>query len=164
MRREATLVPRFSGGPYGPGDTLDGVLVPRAPMEGVRTLGGHVRYLDRSPSFAGAATHESAVPLHEGPVELGQEIPFALRIPAAAYPSWEEPSTAKMGTLSWALVIEAEIESGLDTTTTHAIPVDTHGRTWTGPRPWGSRRSSDMSTTGMWKSFRIAGLCAAART
>jgi hypothetical protein len=137
--REATLVPRFHGGPYGPGDTVEGVLVPREPMEGVRTLSGYLRYLDRSPSFAGAATHDSAVPLHEGPIDVSQEIPFALQIPADAYPNWEEPSTDKMGTLAWALVIEADIESGLDTTTTHAIPVDTQGRAWTGPTPLGEQ-------------------------
>jgi hypothetical protein len=140
MRREATLVPRFSGGPYGPGDTVEGVLVSRDPMERVRTLTGQLRYLDRSPSFSGAATHDTGAVLHEGPVDMGQEIPFALRIPADGYPNWEQPSTAKKGTLSWALVIEANIAAGLDTTTTHAVPVDTNGRTWTGPASLGEQR------------------------
>jgi hypothetical protein len=140
MRREATLVPRFSGGPYGPGDTVEGVLVPREPMERVRTLTGQLKYLDRSPNFAGAATHDSAVRIHEGPLEQGQEIPFALRIPADAYPNWKEPSTERFGTLSWSLVIEADIEAGLDTTTTHAIPVDTNGRVWTGPASLGEQK------------------------
>ena len=97
MRREATLVPRFSGGPYGPGDTVEGVLVSREPMERVRTLTGQLRYLDRSPSFSGAATHDSGAVLHEGPVGMGQEIPFTLRIPADGYPNWDQPSTAKKG-------------------------------------------------------------------
>jgi hypothetical protein len=55
VQREARLVPRFSGGPYGPGDTVEGVLVPREPMERVRTLNGYLRYTDRSPNFAGGA-------------------------------------------------------------------------------------------------------------
>lgn len=140
LRREATLVPRFSGGPYGPGDTVAGVLVPREPMGRVRTLNAYLRYVDRSPSFSGAATHDSAEPIHEGAVDMGQEVPFALRMPEDAYPSWDDPATAKMGTLSWSLVIEADIGAGLDTITTHDIPVDTDGRTWTGPAPLDEQR------------------------
>ena len=135
MSRDARLVARFAGGPYGPGDTVEGVLVAREPIERVRSLSGHLRYIDRSPSFAGATTHVSAAPLHEGPIGVGQEIPFALRLPDDAYPNWEEPSTAEIGTLSWALVIEADIAAALDTIATHAIPIATDGRPWTGPAP-----------------------------
>ena len=137
MAREARLVPRFAGGPYGPGDTVEGVLVAREALGRARRLNAYLRYVDRSPSFSGAATYGSAEPLHEGPVERDQEIPFALGIPDDAYPNWEERSTADYGTLEWSLVIEADIGAGLDTTTTHAIPVDSNGRTWTGPRSHG---------------------------
>lgn len=137
VARDARLVPRFAGGPYGPGDTVEGVLVAREAIGQARSLNGYLRYLDRSADFAGAATYDSAEPLHEGRVERDQEIAFALRIPDDAYPNWDDPSTARYGTLSWALVIEADIARGLDTTTTHAIPIDTKGRNWTGPPPTG---------------------------
>lgn len=140
MRREATLVPRYGGGPYGPGDTVEGVLEVREPIERLRSLNGYLRYVDRSPSFSGSVTYAAAEPLHEGPVEPGPEIPFAFTIPADAYPSWEEPSTADYGTLTWALVLEADIGAGLDTITTHDIPTDPHGRQWTGPAPLGEEK------------------------
>jgi hypothetical protein len=107
------LVPRFDGGPYGPWDRVEGVLVAREPMERLRTLNGYLRYVVRSPSISGAATYDSAEPLHEGPVDQDQEIPFALRTPDDGY---------------------------VGTTTTHAVPVDTNGRAWTGRHPWASRR------------------------
>jgi hypothetical protein len=140
VRREATLVPRFDGGPYGPGDPVEGVLIAREPLDRARTLTAELRFVDRSPSFAGATTYGPVVSIHEGPVAVGQEIPFALQIPDGAYPSWSEQSTAKIGALAWALVIQADIEAGLDTTTTHDIPVDTSGRSWTGPAPLGEQK------------------------
>jgi hypothetical protein len=73
-------------------------------------------------------------------VEQGQEIPFALRLPDDAYPNWEAPSTEEFGKLSWSLVIEADIAAGLDTTSTHAVPVDTNGRAWIGPAPLGEEK------------------------
>jgi hypothetical protein len=140
MQREATLVPRFSGGPYGPGDTVEGVLVSREPIGGVRTLTANLRYLDRSPQFAGAGIQGAALQLHEGPVAQGQEIPFSLRIPDDAYPNWDQPSTEKFGKLSWSLVIEADIAAGLDTTTTHPVPISANGHAWTGPAPVGEEK------------------------
>lgn len=133
-------MPRFSGGPYGPGDTVEGVLVTREPMESVRSLSGYLRYTDRSPDFAGAAIQGSPVRLHRGPVGQGQEIPFTLQMPDDAYPNWQDRSTERFGTLAWTLVIEADIAMGLDTTTTHAVPVDANGRVWTGPAPLGEER------------------------
>ena len=132
-------MPRYAGGPYGPGDTVEGVLVASEPIERLRTLNGYLRYVDRSPSFSGAESYASVEPLHEGPVDRDQEIPFALRLPDDAYPNWEDPSTADYGTLSWSLVLEADVQAGLDTITTHAIPVDTGGREWTGPPPTGEQ-------------------------
>jgi hypothetical protein len=140
VRREATLVPRFAGGPYGPGDTVEGVLVPREPMEKLRALSAELSYVDRSPSFSGAVPNGAAVTIHDGPLAMGQEVPFALQIPSDAYPNWDEPATEKMGELKWSIVIQADIEKGLDTTTTHSIPVDTQGRTWTGPAPSGEQK------------------------
>ena len=140
MRSEATLVPRFSGGPYGPGDTVEGVLVPREPMERLRGLNAYLRYVDRSPSFSGAETYQAVEPLHEGPIGMGQEIPFRLQIPADAYPNWDVEATAEYGALNWSLVTEADIATGLDTITTHSIPIDTNGRTWSGPAPTGEQR------------------------
>jgi hypothetical protein len=140
MSREARLVPLFNGGAYGPGDTVDGVLVLREPMERLRTLTGYLRYTDRSPHYAGGAMQSPAVQLHSGPAEVGQEIPFELRMPDDAYPNWQEPSTSSFGSLSWSLVLEADIAADLDTTTTHALPVDTNGRAWTGPAPLGEER------------------------
>src|SRR5262245_49960486 len=140
MQREATLVPRFSGGPYGPGDTVEGVPVPREPIDRLRSLTGCLRYTDRSPDFAGGGMQSSELQLHAGAIDQGHEIPFALRIPDDAYPNWQKPSTDRFGTLSWSLVLQADIAAGLDTTTTHAIPVDTGGRPWTGPAPLGEER------------------------
>lgn len=140
MTRDARLVPRFTNGGYGPGDTVEGVLVPREPIDRVRALSACLRYADRSPSFAGAAIETAAEPLHSGPVELGREIPFSLPLPDDAYPNWQEPSTERFGSLSWSLVLKADIAAGLDTTTTHAIPLDTNGRAWTGPAPSGEER------------------------
>ena len=134
------MVPRYDGGAYGPGDVVAGVLEVRQPVDRLRRLNAYLRYVDRSPSFSGAVTHATAEPLHEGPVEAGQEIPFSLTLPADAYPNWEDPSTADYGTLSWALVTEADIGAGLDTITTHAVPVDTQGRTWTGPDITGEQK------------------------
>jgi hypothetical protein len=54
VRREATLVPRFHGGPYGPGDVVEGVILARE-AERSRTLNAYLRYVDRSRSFSGAA-------------------------------------------------------------------------------------------------------------
>jgi hypothetical protein len=139
MSTEARLVPLFSGGPYGPGDTVEGVLVLREPMDGLRALSGYLRYTDRSPHFAGGAMQSPAVRLHSGPIDLGQKIPFELRMPDDAYPNWQEESTS-FGSLSWSLVLEADIAAGLDTTTTHAVPVDTNGRMWTGPAPLDEER------------------------
>src|SRR5262245_10868903 len=109
MSRDAPLGARFTGAADGPGDDGEGGHVPREPIGRVRALSAHRRYTDRSPSFAGAAVQGAAVQLHEGPVELGDEIPFALRLPDDAYPNWQEPATETFGTLSWSLVIEADI-------------------------------------------------------
>jgi hypothetical protein len=85
-------MPHFSGGPYGPGDYVTGVLVAREP-ERARTLHTYLRYVDRSPSFSGAETYDAVEPLHEGPVDAGQEIPFELSIPNDAYPNWQDALT-----------------------------------------------------------------------
>ena len=87
MRREATLVPQFAGGPYGPGETVEGVLVAREPLERARRLNAYLRYVDRSPSFSGAETYDAMEPLHEGAIGAGDEIPFKLRLPDDAYPN-----------------------------------------------------------------------------
>ena len=142
MRREATLVPRFSGDPYGPGDQVNGVLVARE-GERARKLNAYLRYVDRSPSFSGAETYDAVEPLHEGPLEAGQEIPFELRLPKDAYPSWEDSSTSKYGELAWSIVIEADIAAGLDTITTHSIPIDADAK-WTGPDPTGERKTEGL--------------------
>jgi hypothetical protein len=140
MERAARLVPCFSGSAYGPGDIVEGVLVSREPMDRVRTLNGYLRYTDRSPHFAGGAMQGTPVRLHRGPVAQGQEIPFALRLPDDAYPNWQEESTAGFGTLSWSLVVETDIAAGLDTTTTHGVPVADGGRAWPGPPPLGEEK------------------------
>jgi hypothetical protein len=135
MDKAPRLVPCFSGSAYGPGDIVEGVLVSREPIDRVRALNGYLRYTDRSPHFAGGAMQGVPVQLHHGPVAQGQEIPFALRLPDDAYPNWQEESTARFGTLSWSLVVEADVAAGLDTITTHAVPVDGNGRAWAGPAP-----------------------------
>ncbi|HLM08471.1 MAG TPA: hypothetical protein VK307_02090 [Thermoleophilaceae bacterium] len=140
MRREATLIPRYDGGPFRPGDVVAGVIVPREPLERLRSLTGELRYVDRSPSFSGAVTYGPVVPLHEGALAAGQEVPFSLRLPGDAYPNWDDAETAKYGELKWSLVLQADIQAGLDTTTAHSIPVDADGGTWTGPPPTGEER------------------------
>jgi hypothetical protein len=142
VRREATLVPRFAGGPYGPGDQVEGVLVATEP-ERSRKLNAYLRYVDRSRSFSGAQTYDAVEPLHEGPVEVGQEIPFELRIPEDAYPNWDDPSTSEYGELAWSIVIESDVVAGGDTITTHSIPIDPDAR-WTGPDPTGERRTEAL--------------------
>ena len=137
MAREATIVPRFSRDAFGPGDAVEGVLEVRESHDKLRRLSAYLRYLDRSPSYSGAVTHDAAKPLHEGPLEQGQEVPFSLRIPADALPSWDQPATAEMGTLSWAVVTEADVARGLDFTTTHAVPVTQDAGVWRGPEPSG---------------------------
>ncbi len=102
------------------------------PMDGARVLNAYLRFVDRSRSYSAGVTHDSLAPLHEGPVAAGQEIPFSFRIPADAYPNWDVPTTADYGTLRWSIVIEADIAAGLDTITTHPVPIDP-AREWTGP-------------------------------
>lgn len=142
MRRQATLVPQFTGDPYGPGDQVNGVLVARE-GERARKLNVYLRYVDRSPSFSGAETYDAVEPLHEGPVDAGQEIPFELRLPKDAYPNWEDPSTSKYGELAWSIVIEADVAAGLDTITTHSIPIDADAK-WTGPEPTGEKKTEAL--------------------
>jgi hypothetical protein len=142
MRRQATLVPQFTGDPYGPGDQVKGVLVAREALR-ARKLNAYLRYVDRSPSFSGAETYDGVEPFHEGPVEIGQEIPFELRIPDAAYPNWDDPSTAEYGELAWSIVVESDIAAGLDTITTHSIPIDADAE-WTGPKPTGETRTEAL--------------------
>jgi hypothetical protein len=137
MRREATLVPRYARDNFAPGDLVEGVLEVREPIERLRRLDAHLKYLDRSPSYSGAITHASSEPLHEGPLERGQEIPFALRLPADALPNWNGQATEGMGTLSWALVLDTDVARGLDTITTHSVPVDQRA-VWYGPQPTGN--------------------------
>lgn len=125
-------MPRFARESFGPGDTVEGVLVVSKPIERVERLDAHLRYLDRSPDFSGGVTFDSAEPLFEGPLALGQEVPFRFALPADALPNWQDPTTANMGSLSWAIVIETIVDRGLDTTTTHSVPVN-QAATWRGP-------------------------------
>ena len=147
MAQPATIVPRFAGEGYGPGDTVEGVLEALEPVERLRSMNAYLEYLDRSPDFAGAVTHDAVEPLHEGPLERGQEIPFALRLPADALPNWDEPATEGMGTLSWSLVLETDVAHGLDKTITHAVPVNRETSAWPGPQPPTEPRTK---STGRW--------------
>ena len=122
MRRDARIVPRFARDAFGPGETVEGVLDVIEPVDGVRRLDGRLEYVDRSPSFSGAVT-AAATTLHDGPVQPGGQIPFAFQLPVNALPNWDHPATAELGTLSWALVLQADVAAGLDTTTTHDVPV-----------------------------------------
>ena len=131
----AELVPRFSSGPYGPGDLVEGAIVASEPLDGLRSLNAYLRYVEASPSFSSGTTADSAVPLHEGPLAQGQEVPFAFRLPADALPNWEDPRTRDHGTLAWALVLETDIAAGLDRIVTRQIPIDRGGREWAGPAP-----------------------------
>ncbi|HKP88670.1 MAG TPA: hypothetical protein VJT75_01730 [Thermoleophilaceae bacterium] len=126
--------PRFARPSFGPGDLVQGTLEVVQPMDGLRTLNASLRYVDRSPSYWDSVSYAAAEPLHEGPAAVGDQIPFALQMPADAYPSWEEPLASRMGSLFWALVIEADIGGGFDTTTRLPVPVDA-SRPWTGPPP-----------------------------
>lgn len=146
MPEPAKLVPRFAKQAFGPGDDVEGVLELREPMDGIRTLNAYLRYIDRSPSFADGVDYAEAVPLHEGPVEPGQEVPFSLALPEDAWPPWKHPATADYGTLTWSLVIEADVAKGLDKIITHDIPVD-EGAAWTGPAPSGEH---EIKETGRW--------------
>jgi hypothetical protein len=78
VRREATLVPRFHGGPYGPGDVVEGVILARE-AERSRTLNAYLRYVDRSRSFSGAIFDEWP-PLDPSLPEQS----FTVRVPADA--------------------------------------------------------------------------------
>jgi len=126
--------PRFARPAFGPGETVEGALEVVEPLDSLRTLNASLRYVDSSPSYWGSVPYAAAEPLHEGPAAVGQQIPFGLRLPADAYPSWEEPLAAAMGSLFWALVLEADIGGGLDTTTRLKVPVDP-SRLWSGPPP-----------------------------
>jgi hypothetical protein len=132
---EATLAPRFNGGPYGPGDIVEGAIVATEPMDGMRSLNLYLRYVDRSRTHTGGVTHDSLVPFHQGPLAQGQEVPFSLRMPEDAYPSWEDPRTNDYGVLGWAVVMEADIEAALDPIITREVPIDRTGRDWPGPAP-----------------------------
>jgi hypothetical protein len=134
VRREPRTVPRFARDDHRPGEAVEGVLEVVAPLGDVRRLDAYLKYVDRSPNLSGAVTHAAAEPLHEGPLEVGAHVPFALPLPADALPNWDHPATAELGTLSWALVVEADIGGGLDTITTHAVPVARDG-VWPGPAP-----------------------------
>jgi hypothetical protein len=133
MAQPATIVPRFGGDGYGPGDTVEGVLEALEPVERLRSINAYLRYVDHSPDFAGAVTHDAVESLHEGPLEQGQKIPFELRLPDDALPNWDHPSTEGMGTLSWSLVLETDVAQGLDKTITHAVPVNPDAAGWSGP-------------------------------
>ncbi len=131
--KQATLVPRFAGEGYGPGDTVKGVLEAEEPVEKLRSMNAYLKYIDRSPDFAGATTNDAIEPLHEGPLDRGQEIPFELRLPDDALPNWDDPATEGMGTLTWSLVLETDIAAGLDKTITWAVPVNPDLSAWPGP-------------------------------
>jgi hypothetical protein len=129
------LAPRFNSGPYGPGDVVEGAIVATEPLDRLRSVNAYLRYVAKSPSFTSGATHDSLVPLHQGPLAQGQEIPFSFRLPADALPNWEDPKTDGYGTLGWSIVTETDVAAGLDHTITHPIPIDRNGRPWTGPAP-----------------------------
>src|SRR4051794_16612103 len=106
MRGPARIVPRFDREAYGPGDTVSGFLEVVEDVGDLRRLDAYLKYVDRSPSFSGSVTQAAAEPLHEGPVSVGDRIPFAFPLPADALPEWRHPSTAEMGSLTWAIVTE----------------------------------------------------------
>ena len=133
MKHAPRLVPRFDKESYGPGDAVTGAIEVTEPVENLRRLDAYLKYVDRSQNMSGAETFDAAEPLHEGPVQVGDRIPFELHLPPDALPNREEP---EVGELAWSIVTEADIESGLDKTTTHSIPVD-ESASWTGPEPGG---------------------------
>ena len=114
---------------------VDGVLEVVEPLDGVRRLDAYLKYVDRSPGYAGAVTQAAAEPLHEGPVAVGDRIPFAFELPADALPAWRHPATEDIGTLSWAIVTETDIAAGLDKITMHDVPVAEGAAGWRGPEP-----------------------------
>src|SRR5215216_5105997 len=95
------------------------------------------------PSFSGAETYDAVEPLHEGPVDGGRRSRSSSRIPEDAYPNWEDSSTSQYGELAWSIVFESDIAAGLDTITTHSIPIDADAK-WTGPEPTGERKTEAL--------------------
>ena len=135
MLTQTPLAPRFTSGPYGAGDTVDGVIVAAEPMGDLRSMNLYLRYVGTSPSFAGGVTHDSLTPFHQGPLAAGQEVPFSLRLPEDALPNWEDPRTDDYGKLAWSLVMETDVAGGLDRIVTRPIPVVHDASRWPGPAP-----------------------------
>ena len=162
---EPLFDPRFVEASYGPGDMVEGALVATR-SESLRALNAALSYLDRSPGYTNWEKVQAAEPLHEGPVEAGDEIPFSFQIPRDGLPALEEETISEYGRLFWGLVLETDVAQGLDMIATLRVPTDPNAD-WTGPEDpaeerrdapndfdvtitpsnWAPRRGEDLTVT-----------------
>jgi hypothetical protein len=141
---------RFARDAYGPGDTVDGVLVATEPVK-ARVVKAELRYVDVSPDYVEGVTHESSGALHQGQLEPGTELPFTLRLPSEALPNWPEAlelgsiteqgigvrieSGSSPGRLYWAVVVNVDVPRRRDIEEPHPVPLSDDPGRWRGAEP-----------------------------
>jgi len=139
---------RLAAEAYGPGDTVDGVVVATEPIKKSRVITAELRYVDESTDYVEGVTHASSGSLHQGPLESGAELPITLQLPADALPNWPEGAEigaiaeqgpvirleagAAPGRLRWELVVHVDVPRGRDITDRHPLPLRDDPAAWRG--------------------------------
>jgi len=139
---------RHAADAYGPGDTVDAVLVAAEPIKKSRSITAELRYVDESTDYVEGITHASSGSLHQGALESGAELPITLQLPADALPNWPEgpeigaiaeqgpvirvEAGAAPGRLRWELVVRADVPRGRDINDRHPLPLSADPAAWRG--------------------------------
>ena len=94
---------------YAPGDTVRGSVVV---VEGGRSRFVEVslEYRESTPATDSVADRTPPVRVHEGDLVAGTRLPFALALPAGAFPNYE----SRASTLTWEVHARSD-EFGVDT-------------------------------------------------
>lgn len=138
---------RLGAAAYGPGDTVDAVLVAAEPVTKSRSITAELRYVDESSDYVEGITHASSGSLHQGTLVQGAELPITLQLPADALPNWPEGGgvetlaeqgpmirleTSAPGRLQWELVVHVDVPRGSDITDRHPLPLIADPGAWRG--------------------------------
>lgn len=83
----------FSQPHYGPGDTVEGVLVANE-YQKAREVNLALAYVQQSPGYVEATEYGQHDNAHRGHVEAGARIPFSFHIPHDALPNWDPAGIA----------------------------------------------------------------------
>lgn len=141
---------RLNEASYGPGDTVSGTVVVTEDVK-ARSIGVELRYLDEASSgYAGSVVAASSGPLQQGDLPAGAELPFSLRMPADALPSWSgDPGSLQTkqilgmtmtvgtspGSLRWVVGADVDIARRRDISHDLSLPLDPNRTRWAGPPP-----------------------------